>query len=96
MPEIETAKQARQGPKGKPVLYVLIGSLVLLAIYMVGLLTWSGSTSPPDHAGQSTDAARKEVTGSTSGQSNAPSPTNSSNVPAGNPATPAPAQPKAN
>lgn len=96
MPEIETSKAARQGPRGKPALYVLIGSLVLLAIYMVGLLTWSGSTAPPSQPSESQDAARRTVTGSPSGQSGAPSSTNSADVPAGNPAYPAPAVPPAN
>jgi len=69
MAEIETGTQARQGTRGKPVLYVLIGSLLLLAVYMVGLLTWSGATAPPDHASQSQEAARATAAGSNSGSS---------------------------
>lgn len=77
MAEIETGTQARQGAKGKPVLYVLIGSLVLLAVYMVVLLTWSGTTAPPDHASQSQDAARATAANPSSGSSS----------PAGTPST---------
>ena len=95
MPEIVPEQQARQGAKGKPVLYVLIASLVLLAIAITGLMTWQGAQSPPDYAGKSQDAARGEVTGSVGGGTTAPS-SNSSNVPASNPAYPAPAQSSAN
>ncbi|WP_336485550.1 hypothetical protein [Methylobacterium nigriterrae] len=89
-------EKARQGSRGKPVLYVLVASLVLLAIATVGLLTWNGAKSPNDYASQSQDASRREVTGSVTGQSNAPSSSNSGNVPAANPAYPQPAQPSAN
>ncbi|HEV7439424.1 MAG TPA: hypothetical protein VGN94_07325 [Methylobacterium sp.] len=89
-------QNARQGSRGKPVLYVLIASLVLLAIATVGLLTWNGAKSPNDYASQSQDASRKEVTGSVTGQSNAPASSNSGSVPAANPAYPQPAQPNAN
>ncbi|GBU16177.1 MULTISPECIES: hypothetical protein [Methylobacterium] len=84
---------ARQGSKGKPMLFVLITSLLLLGIATAGLLTWQGTKSPNDYASRSQDAARGEVTGSVSGQPGSAS-TNSSNVPAGNPAYPSPAQPK--
>ena len=83
---------ARQGSRGKPVLYVLIASLVLLAVATVGLLAWNSANSPKDYPSQSQDAARKEITG----RSNEPSSSNSSQAPAGNPAYPAPAVPDAN
>jgi hypothetical protein len=86
---------ARQGPKGKPVLYVLVAALVLMGIYMVGMMTWS-SKQGPDYASQSQGASRSETTGSVNGQSNAPSSANTSGVPAGNPSYPAPAVPNAN
>ncbi len=63
-------QESRQGERGKPVLWVLVASLVLLAIATVGLLTWNGSNSPKDYASQSQDASRREVTGSVNGQSN--------------------------
>lgn len=88
--------ESRQGERGKPMLWVLVGSLVLLAIATVGLLTWNGANSPKDYASQSQDASRKEVTGSVNGQSGAASPTNSTGVPGGNPSYPRPAQPGAN
>ncbi|AWN41682.1 hypothetical protein U8607_09005 [Methylobacterium durans] len=88
-------ENARQGSRGKPVLYVLLASLVLLAIATVGLLTWNGANAPKDYASQSQDASRKEVTGSVTGKSNAPASSNSGGVPTENPAYPQPAQPNA-
>ena len=93
--KVVSEKSARQGPAGKPVLYVLIAALVLMGIYMIGLMTWS-SKQGQDYAGQSQGSSRAEVTGSTSGQANAPSSANTSAVPAGNPAYPAPAVRNAN
>lgn len=82
--------RARQGPLGRPVLGVLLGSLLLIAVAVGGYLIWVGSTSP-DHPG--TDAARSATTGSTTG-SNA-NPTNRT-LPE-NPAYPVPeARPSAN
>jgi flagellar basal body-associated protein FliL len=89
-------QESRQGERGKPVLWVLVASLVLLAIATVGLLTWNGSNSPKDYASQSQDASRREVTGSVNGQSSGASPSNSAGVPGGNPSYPQPAQPGAN
>ncbi|WP_019907073.1 hypothetical protein [Methylobacterium sp. 77] len=96
MAERLEGQDARQGKKGKPVLYVLIASLVLLAIAITGLMTWQGANSPKDYATKSQDASRSEVTGSVKGSGNGSSSTNSGNVPAGNPAYPTPAQPSAN
>jgi len=80
-------QDARQGKRGKPVLYVLIASMVLLAIAITGLMTWQGANSPKDYASQSQDASRKEVTGSVNGAATAPS---------SNPSNPnAPTQPSA-
>ncbi|GJE58639.1 hypothetical protein [Methylobacterium trifolii] len=81
-------QKARQGERGKPALWVLVASLVLVAVAAVVLLTWNGANAPKDYASQSQDASRKEVTGSVTGQSNAPSSGNTSGVPAGNPAYP--------
>ncbi|WP_114943362.1 hypothetical protein [Microvirga calopogonii] len=83
--------RARQGGSGRPVLGVLIGSLLLLAVAVSGYLIWAGSTSPDDPG---TDAARANVTGSTTGSSNA-NPSNRTSP--ANPAYPAPgARPTAN
>jgi flagellar basal body-associated protein FliL len=78
-------QDARQGKRGKPVLYVLIASMVLLAIAITGLMTWQGANSPKDYASQSQDASRKEITGSVNGAATSPSPSNPT----------APAQPSA-
>jgi flagellar basal body-associated protein FliL len=63
MAEKLNQQESRQGERGKPVLWVLVASLVLLAIATVGLLTWNGANSPKDYASQSQDASRREVTG---------------------------------
>lgn len=89
-------QDSRQGERGKSMLWVLVASLVLLAIATVGLLTWNGANSPKDYASQSQDAARREVTGSVNGQSGGASSGNSAGVPSGNPSYPQPAQPLAN
>lgn len=96
MVEKLTPEESRQGQRGKPVLWVLVGSLVLLAVATVGLLTWNGANSPKDYASQSQDASRKEITGSVNGQGGGSSPSNSTAVPGGNPAYPQPAQQNAN
>ncbi len=90
---VETPTAARQGAKGRPVLYVLLGSLALLAVAMVALLGWNGANAPKDYASQSQDASRQQITGSPNG-SGGTSSANSAGVPAGNPAYPAPAEPK--
>jgi hypothetical protein len=81
MPRIvEAEAAARQGPKGRPVLMVLIGAFALVALYLVSMLLWAGSTSP-DSASQ--DASRTAVTGSPTGSTN---PTD--RTPSANPAYP--------
>ena len=67
MARIVTDQTARQGTKGRPVLMVLIGAFVLVGIYLVSMMIWSGSTSP-DSASQ--DASRTAVTGSPTGSAN--------------------------
>lgn len=44
---VETAREARQGPLGRPILYVLLGGLALAAVYLVGTMIWSGSEELP-------------------------------------------------
>ena len=46
MARIVQDQTARQGPKGRPVLMVLIGGLFLVGVYLLGTLVWSGLTSP--------------------------------------------------
>lgn len=57
-------RDSRQGSKGKPVLVVLIASLALLAVAIVGLMSWQGAKSPPDYAAQ-TPAATQNPTAAT-------------------------------
>ncbi|WP_230530319.1 hypothetical protein [Microvirga roseola] len=43
---VETDVEARQGPKGRPVLMVLLASALLLGLYLVGMLIWSFTSAP--------------------------------------------------
>lgn len=47
----ETATEARQASYGRPVLYVLLGGLILGALYLIGTQIWSGSEELPEGAG---------------------------------------------
>ena len=67
MARIVQDQNARQGQKGRPVLMVLIGGLFLVVIYLVGMLVWSGLTSPDS---PTQEASRTAVTGSPSGAAN--------------------------
>lgn len=82
MEKIVTDDRARQAPKGKPVLMVLVGSMVLLAVALTTYLMWTGSKTP-DSASQ--NASRQATTGSPSGSTNP-----SDRVSPANPAYPAP------
>ncbi len=93
MAQMVPDERARQGPKGKPVLMVLVGMVVLLGIYMASMMLWVGSDAP-DHPSQ--NASRERVTGSPSGQGGGASSSNTSSVPSANPAYPAPANRAAN
>ena len=84
---------ARQGPRGRAVLYVLIGGLLLAGVVLIGVMTWSAK-QPPSIGSPSQDASRAATTGSPSGSSSGVSSSNTSGVPAANPAYPAPAEPK--
>lgn len=42
-----TPDQARQGFRGGPVLYVLVVGLLLCALYLIGMLLWSGNGPSP-------------------------------------------------
>lgn len=61
MAKVETGTQARQGEKGKPILYVLIAAVLLAVIAGAVTLTWQGKVSPADHASQSGQAAQQTV-----------------------------------
>lgn len=82
MAKIVADQRARQGGRGRPVLMVLVASLVLLAIYMVSMMTWSGNTTPtsPQQAASQQTSNRAESS-------------NTSRVPTENPAYPSPAAP---
>lgn len=78
-------ERARQGPKGKPVLYVLIGSMILLGAFLSIYVFWASRT-PPDSAHQNAPGATTSSgTTTTMGGGN----TTSKTLPA-NPAYPAP------
>lgn len=57
--KIENETQARQGSKGKPVLYVLIGGIALAVIAAIGTLAWQSEKAPPGYADQSQNAAQE-------------------------------------
>ena len=86
-----SGEDGRQGKRGRPALYVLIVSVGLMLTSLAGLMIWQGANAPPDYASQSQAASRKQITGSETGRSDAPSSENSSGVPGGNPAFPQPA-----
>ncbi len=43
---VETDVEARQAPKGRPVLLVLGGSFTLLAFYLIGIMIWTVVSTP--------------------------------------------------
>jgi len=89
MQKVVKDDRARQGPKGKPVLGVLIGAMVLCGVALAGFMMWAGSESP-DAPGQ--DASRQAVTGTRSGSTDS-NPTN--RIQPANPAYPVPTEPSA-
>ena len=84
MRKIVEDERVRQGPRGKPVFLVLLGSFLLIGIYLLSMLVWSGSDSPNS---PSQDASRQQAA--------SPSSSNTSRTPPANPAYPAPASPTA-
>lgn len=74
---------ARQGRTGRPVLWVLIGSLVLLGIALVSLMGWigGGENRTPTQAASESAIGAPSATGSTSAR-----------TPGANPAYPAPTE----
>jgi hypothetical protein len=89
MRKIVPDERARQGPAGRPVLGVLVATLLLCAVALGGYLLWVGVESPD---APSQEASREAVTGSPSGSTNA-NPTD--RVSPANPAYPVPADPSA-
>lgn len=85
MDKVVPEQRAKQGSMGRPVLYILIGSFILLGVYMVSLLGWSGTAPSTNPATQSAQDSAKPGASSS----------NSSGTPAANPAYPAPASPTA-
>ena len=74
-PERLNATRARQGLAGRPVLYVLVGGLALLAVAFVALMSFPSSDKAPPSIGvvphvQQSDSGQKptaaEKTGTTS------------------------------
>jgi len=47
-PEVITPVEARQGGRGRPLLYALILGLVLAAVFVIGMQTWTVSEDVPD------------------------------------------------
>ena len=84
MRKIVEDERVRQGPRGKPVFLVLIGSFLLIGLYLLSMLVWSGSDSPNS---PSQDASRQQAA--------SPSSSNASRTPPANPAYPAPSSPTA-
>jgi flagellar basal body-associated protein FliL len=89
MAEKLKGQDGRQGKRGKPALVVLGVSVALALVAMVGLLTWNSSNAPQEAAVQGKAGMQAPGAGSTSSS-------NTSNVPADNPAYPAPATRNAN
>lgn len=75
--------RARQGPRGRTVLYVLVGGLILAAVYLGSMLMWSGSQTPTS---PSQGASQNQNSGGAASR-------NSANVPAANPVYPSPSTP---
>ena len=53
---VETSAEARQGPLGRPILYVLIGGLLLAAIFVIGSQIWSAAEDLPEAGTAQTDS----------------------------------------
>jgi hypothetical protein len=84
MAKIVPDQRARQGRTGRGVFMVLVGSLALLAVVMVALMSWIGGTAP-DSSGQAVSSRAPTESGG--------NPTN--RVSPANPAYPVPAEPNA-
>jgi hypothetical protein len=89
MRKIVPDERVRQGPSGRPVLGVLIGTLLLCAVATAGFMLWAGAESPD---APSQEASRQTTTGTPSGSTDA---NPSDRVSPANPAYPVPADPSA-
>lgn len=65
MTKVVDDDRARQAKPGRPVLYVLVASLLLAAIYLVSMLGWSGVKSPDTTSPQVTQQTAPPATGGT-------------------------------
>lgn len=84
---METDLRARQAPKGRPVLLVLGGSVVLLGLYLAGMLIWtvvSTPVSPREEAAGATPTVTGDLRPRTEADQSA--------IPPANPAYPAPVE----
>ena len=66
--------RARQAKPGRPVLYVLIASLLLAGVYLATMVGWSGVTSPPASQPASPTAPAGTAQPATPAQPAAPAP----------------------
>lgn len=93
---VETGREARQGPLGRPILYVLLGGLALAALYLIGTMIWSNSEDlpPPNQIQEEPAAATTPAVNMTPADPVVtPAPTTLTPAPAPAPVTPAPATP---
>ena len=68
MTKVVDDDRARQAKPGRPVLYVLVASLLLAGIYLVSMMGWSGVTSPDTPPPQTqTQPANPSASSGTSG-----------------------------
>lgn len=54
MTKVVDDDRARQAKPGRPILYVLVASLLLAGIYLVSMVGWSGVKSPDTTSPQTT------------------------------------------
>lgn len=76
MAKIVDDDRARQAKPGRPVLYVLVASLLLAGIYLVSMVGWSGVKSPDTTSPQVTQQTTQPM------GSGAPADTTGSTTPA--------------
>lgn len=96
MVEVKSTNEGRQAERRPMALRVLLISTGLMVVALVGLMLWNYVDAPTSYPAESQSASRLEVTGSANGTGGGASPTNTSGMPAGNPAYPEPAVKNAN
>lgn len=90
MARIVDEREVKQGSKGMPGFYVLIGSLGLAAVAMTGYLLWTGASSSSDPSQGSSPPSQESSRQIAPGGSSTS--TSSTSVPPAYPAYPAPTQ----